>query len=89
MSVPFAITHLRVPRGLGTIMEGLAREILRDQPKDIPKYAARYFDALLKQREDSGMDPAEWAAKMEDNSAFKTISAIPEKEPATEVTISK
>ncbi|XP_068566900.1 protein starmaker-like [Cebidichthys violaceus] len=92
MSVPFSITHLRVPRGFSTILEGLAREVLRDQPEDIPTYAAQYFDALLKQREDSGMDPAEWAAKQEDtynNNAFKATGAIPEKDPETEVTISK
>ncbi|CAJ1065494.1 Hypothetical predicted protein [Xyrichtys novacula] len=75
MSVPFSNTHLRVPRGFGTILEGLAREVLRDQPEDIPKYAAQHFDALLRQREESGMDPAEWAAKLEDrfynNHAFK------------------
>lgn len=91
MSVPFCKTHLRIPRGFGSILEGLAREVLRDQPKDIPKYAAQYFDALLKQREDSGMDPAEWAAKLEDmyhNNAFKAPEAIPEKYPATEVTVS-
>uniref|UniRef100_A0A3B4XBC9 Sperm autoantigenic protein 17 n=1 Tax=Seriola lalandi dorsalis TaxID=1841481 RepID=A0A3B4XBC9_SERLL len=52
MSVPFSNTHLRIPRGFGTILEGLAREILRDQPEDIPKYAAQYFDVLLKQREE-------------------------------------
>uniref|UniRef100_A0A673A7K4 Sperm autoantigenic protein 17 n=1 Tax=Sphaeramia orbicularis TaxID=375764 RepID=A0A673A7K4_9TELE len=75
MSVPFSNTHLRVPRGFGTILEGLAREVLRDQPEDIPKYAAEHFEALLKQREESGLDPAEWAAKLEDrfynNHAFK------------------
>ncbi|XP_028430319.1 sperm surface protein Sp17 [Perca flavescens] len=93
MSVPFSNTHLRVPRGFGTILEGLAREVLRDQPEDIPKYAAQYFDALLKQREDSGMDPADWATKLEDrfynNHAFQDTGPSPEKEPATEVTISK
>ena len=51
MSVPFSNTHLRVPPGFGTILEGLAREVLRDQPENIPEYAAKYFDALLKQRE--------------------------------------
>ncbi|CAI5693757.1 unnamed protein product [Oreochromis niloticus] len=75
MAVPFSNTHLRVPRGFGTILEGLTREVLRDQPEDIPKYAAQYFEALLKKREESGMDPAEWAAKLEDrfynNHAFK------------------
>uniref|UniRef100_A0A7N8XUH8 RIIa domain-containing protein n=1 Tax=Mastacembelus armatus TaxID=205130 RepID=A0A7N8XUH8_9TELE len=50
-SLPFSNTHLRVPRGFGTILEGLAREVLRDQPEDIPKYAAQYFDTLLKRRE--------------------------------------
>lgn len=51
MAVPFSNTHLRVPRGFGAILEGLTREILRDQPKDIPKYATVHFEALLKQRE--------------------------------------
>uniref|UniRef100_A0A3B4A3T9 Sperm surface protein Sp17 n=1 Tax=Periophthalmus magnuspinnatus TaxID=409849 RepID=A0A3B4A3T9_9GOBI len=49
--MPISNTHLRVPRGFGAILEGLTREILRDQPKDIPKYAAEYFETLLKQRE--------------------------------------
>lgn len=47
----FSGTHLRVPRGWGALMEGLAREILRDQPEDIPKYAAQHLRALLKLRE--------------------------------------
>ncbi|KAI4815461.1 hypothetical protein KUCAC02_005605 [Chaenocephalus aceratus] len=93
MSVPFSNTHLRVPRGFSTILEGLAREVLRDQPEDIPKYAAQYFDTLLTQREDSGIDPAEWAAKLEDrfynNHAFKTTGPSPEKEPSAKMTISK
>ncbi|KAK5929336.1 hypothetical protein CgunFtcFv8_010574 [Champsocephalus gunnari] len=93
MSVPFSNTHLRVPRGFSTILEGLAREVLRDQPEDIPKYAAQYFDTLLTQREDSGIDPAEWAAKLEDrfynNHAFKATGPSPEKEPSAKMTISK
>ncbi|XP_019943477.2 neurogranin (protein kinase C substrate, RC3) b isoform X1 [Paralichthys olivaceus] len=93
MSVPFSNTHLRVPRGFGSILEGLAREILRDQPEDISKYAAQYFEALLEQRDESGMDPAEWAAKLEDrfynNHAFKATEARPEKEPAPEITSPK
>uniref|UniRef100_A0A665UM52 RIIa domain-containing protein n=1 Tax=Echeneis naucrates TaxID=173247 RepID=A0A665UM52_ECHNA len=90
MSVPFSNTHLRVPRGFGTILEGLAREILRDQPEDIPKYAAHYFDALLKQREgkSNGIDPAEWAAKLEDrfynNHAFKASGVGNESSHAAE-----
>ncbi|XP_053278075.1 sperm surface protein Sp17 [Pleuronectes platessa] len=90
MAVPFSNTHLRVPRGFGSILEGLVREILRDQPEDISQYAAHYFKALLEQREESGMDPAEWAAKLEDrfynNHAFKASEANPEKEPPPEIT---
>ncbi|CAN9511365.1 unnamed protein product [Ophioblennius macclurei] len=85
MAVPFSNTHLRVPRGFGNILEGLAREVLRDQPADIPEYAARYFDALLKQREESGIAPAEWAAKLEDifynDQEFKISETDHEKEP--------
>ncbi|XP_061072523.1 high mobility group nucleosome-binding domain-containing protein 5-like [Conger conger] len=79
MSIPFSNTTLRVPRGFGNLLEGLAREVLRSQPKDIPTFAALYFGALLKEREESGLDPAEWGAKLEDrfynNHAFQ-----PEKE---------
>ncbi|KAF7218950.1 neurogranin (protein kinase C substrate, RC3) b isoform X2 [Nothobranchius furzeri] len=90
MAVPFSNTHLRVPRGFGAVLEGLAREVLRDQPDDIPAYAAKYFDALLKKRDESGTDPAEWAARLEDrfynNHAF-TTETCPENESASEVTI--
>uniref|UniRef100_A0A8B9HJT6 Sperm autoantigenic protein 17 n=1 Tax=Astyanax mexicanus TaxID=7994 RepID=A0A8B9HJT6_ASTMX len=47
MSVPFSNTNLRVPHGFGNILEGLAREVLREQPDDIPTFAAVYFTALL------------------------------------------
>lgn len=88
MAVPFSNTHLRVPRGFGAILEGLTREILRDQPKDIPKYATVHFEALLKQREESGIDPSDWAAKLEDryynNHSFKTS----EKDLASKTSVS-
>ncbi|KAL7831755.1 hypothetical protein AOLI_G00293030 [Acnodon oligacanthus] len=78
MSVPFSNTNLRVPRGFGNILEGLAREVLREQPEDIPTFAAVYFTALLKQREESGLDPAEWGARLEDrlynNHTFKNTA---------------
>ncbi|XP_062329420.1 neurofilament medium polypeptide-like [Osmerus eperlanus] len=87
MSVPFSNTHLRVPRGFGSILELLAKEVLRDQPQDIPTFAALYFEALLKEREESGMDPAEWASKLEDrfynNHSFKSSRGLsPTKVPA-------
>ncbi|XP_048122976.1 sperm surface protein Sp17 [Alosa alosa] len=66
MSVPFSYTHLRVPQGFGALLEGLAREVLRDQPEDIPAYAANYFRSLLKARDETGEDPISWAARMED-----------------------
>uniref|UniRef100_A0A671MXN2 Midasin-like n=2 Tax=Sinocyclocheilus anshuiensis TaxID=1608454 RepID=A0A671MXN2_9TELE len=75
MSVPFSNTNLRIPRGFGNLLEGLAKEVLRDQPEDIPTFAALYFTTLLKAREESGLDPAEWGAKLEDrfynNHSFK------------------
>ncbi|XDV32362.1 hypothetical protein PO909_003209 [Leuciscus waleckii] len=78
MSVPFSNTNLRIPKGFGNLLEGLAREVLRDQPGDIPTFAALYFTDLLKAREESGLDPAEWGAKMEDrfynNHSFKGTS---------------
>lgn len=39
-----------MPQGFGSILSGLVKEVLRDQPEDIPKYAAQYFSSLLKQR---------------------------------------
>ncbi|KAL4647502.1 sperm surface protein Sp17 [Arapaima gigas] len=79
MSVPFSNAHFHVPRGFGDLLEGLAREVLRDQPKDIPAFAALYFNRLLKEREESSMDPAEWGARDDDryyNYTFKVITLI-------------
>lgn len=41
-------------------------EVLREQPQNIPHFAATYFAELLKKREESGFDPAEWGAALED-----------------------
>ncbi|XP_073671676.1 neurogranin (protein kinase C substrate, RC3) b [Paramisgurnus dabryanus] len=75
MSVPFSTTNLRIPKGFGNLLEGLAREVLRDQPEDIPAFAALHFAKRLKAREVSGLDPAEWGARLEDrfynNHAFR------------------
>ncbi|XP_026869467.2 sperm surface protein Sp17 isoform X1 [Electrophorus electricus] len=75
MSVAFSNTTLRVPPGFGDVVEALAREVLRDQPDDIPAFAARHFAALLKEREESGLDAAEWGTCIEDrfhnNHAFE------------------
>ena len=50
MAVPFSNTKLRVPRGFQTVLEGLAREVLRSQPGDIQVFAVTYFERLLKIR---------------------------------------
>ncbi|XP_051962915.1 uncharacterized protein LOC127629740 isoform X2 [Xyrauchen texanus] len=78
MSVPFSNTNLRIPRGFGSLLEGLAREVLRDQPENIPTFAALYFAGILKARQESGLDPVEWGAMLEDrfynNHTFKNTS---------------
>ncbi|XP_006034389.1 sperm surface protein Sp17 [Alligator sinensis] len=80
MAVPFSNTHLRLPRGFATLLEGLAREVLREQPEEIPAFAAKYFEDLLKKREKTMFDPAEWGAKLEDrfynNQAFQKTESL-------------
>ncbi|KAF7699952.1 sperm surface protein Sp17 isoform X1 [Silurus meridionalis] len=75
MAVSFSNATVRVPGGFANLLEGLAREVLRDQPEDIPAFAAQYFTTLLKRREESGMDPVKWGEMMEhrfsNNDAFK------------------
>uniref|UniRef100_A0A8C5XSS6 Sperm surface protein Sp17 n=1 Tax=Microcebus murinus TaxID=30608 RepID=A0A8C5XSS6_MICMU len=80
MSIPFSNTHYRIPQGFGNLLEGLTREILREQPENIPAFAAAYFENLLEKREKTNFDPAEWGSKVDDrfynNHAFKYISKI-------------
>uniref|UniRef100_A0A5F9D872 Sperm surface protein Sp17 n=1 Tax=Oryctolagus cuniculus TaxID=9986 RepID=A0A5F9D872_RABIT len=75
MSIPFSNTHYRIPQGFGNLLEGLTREILREQPDNIPAFAAAYFENLLEKREKTNFDPAEWGAKVDDrfynNHAFQ------------------
>jgi len=42
--------RLSMPIGLEDALEGLAREILRHQPKDLYEFSAEYFEGLLRQR---------------------------------------
>ena len=51
MSIPFSSTHYRIPQGFGNLLEGLTREILREQPDNVPAFAAAYFENLLEKRE--------------------------------------
>ncbi|XP_075384020.1 sperm surface protein Sp17 isoform X1 [Tenrec ecaudatus] len=92
MSIPFSNTHYRIPQGFGNLLEGLTREILREQPDNIPAFAAAYFENLLEKREKTNFDPAEWGAKVDDrfynNHAFKEQEPpekdVPEKEKSQE-----
>ncbi|XP_043850151.1 sperm surface protein Sp17 isoform X2 [Dromiciops gliroides] len=91
MSIPFSNTHYRIPQGFGNLLEGLTREILREQPDNIPAFAAAYFENLLEKREKTNFDPAEWGAKVDDrfynNHAFKEVppeKCAPEKETPQE-----
>ncbi|NXT12803.1 SP17 protein, partial [Prunella fulvescens] len=66
MSIAAANTSMRVPAGFRNLLEGLAREVLRQQPKDVVAFAAQYFQKLLEQREAGGLDPVAWGAMLED-----------------------
>jgi len=48
--------RLTVPSGFRNLLEGLTVEILRSNPADIYKFAAEYFDAKLKERQERGYD---------------------------------
>ncbi|XP_061448900.1 sperm surface protein Sp17 [Rhineura floridana] len=78
MSIPFSNTTQRIPPGFANLLEGLAREVLRSQPADIPSFAAKYFETLLIEREKTGYDASEWGAKIEDryynNRAFNELA---------------
>ena len=42
--------RLSMPSGLEDALEGLAREVLRAQPKDMLEFSAEYFEGLLRTR---------------------------------------
>ena len=42
--------RLSLPGGLEDTLEGLAREVLRNKPKNIYEFAADYFEELLRKR---------------------------------------
>lgn len=51
MSVSYAPTKLRVPPGFEHLLEGLAREVLREQPSDVIGFAAEHFKRKLAVRD--------------------------------------
>uniref|UniRef100_F6TXH2 RIIa domain-containing protein n=1 Tax=Ciona intestinalis TaxID=7719 RepID=F6TXH2_CIOIN len=56
MSVRYGAVKLQVPTGFKQLLENLSREILREQPKNIPSFAAAYFNRLLERREQGFAD---------------------------------
>ncbi|KAF6773219.1 hypothetical protein AHF37_06186 [Paragonimus kellicotti] len=67
MAVPFSNTTLRVPHGFPSLLEGLSREVLRHQPKDIYGFSEKFFAELLKKREETGVeDVAQLTARLND-----------------------
>lgn len=65
MAVQYAPMKLRVPPGFQNLLEGLAREVLREQPEDIINFAAQYFKNQLLIREETGKDDARKGDQME------------------------
>ena len=51
MAASFAPSSLKVPTGFETLLEGLCREVLREQPSDIVKFASDYFVKQLEARD--------------------------------------
>uniref|UniRef100_A0A803W597 Sperm surface protein Sp17 n=1 Tax=Ficedula albicollis TaxID=59894 RepID=A0A803W597_FICAL len=67
MSIAASNTSMRVPAGFRNLLEGLAREVLREQPSNVVAFAAQHFQKLLEQREAAGIDPVAWGAMLEDD----------------------
>ena len=66
MAVPYSNTKLRVPKGFQNVLWVLTREVLREQPKNIVEFSARFLQKLLWIRCDTGHDPARHGAHSED-----------------------
>lgn len=56
MSITYAPTALRVPKGFEHLLEGLCTEVLRSQPADILLFAVEHFNKLITLREETGYD---------------------------------
>jgi len=46
--------RISVPEGLDAALEGLAREVLKQQPRDIYWFAAQHFETLVRLRNMGG-----------------------------------
>ena len=50
MATRYGNITLSVPRGFPELLGDLSREILREQPKNIPRFAAAFFQRLVEKR---------------------------------------
>jgi Regulatory subunit of type II PKA R-subunit. len=46
--------RISVPEGMDAALEGLAREVLKQQPRDIYWFAAQHFETLVRLRNMGG-----------------------------------
>nr|XP_018902936.1 PREDICTED: sperm surface protein Sp17-like [Bemisia tabaci] len=49
--------RVNIPLGLESLLEGLAGAVLREQPVDIYRFAAEYFEKLLASRDEASARP--------------------------------
>jgi len=88
MAVQYAPSKLKVPPGFQNILEGLAREVLREQPENIIEFSANYFKSQLAVRSETGQDDARKGANMEKLERGEDID-IDLNDPSTEQAATK
>lgn len=77
MAVPFSNTKLRVPKGFQNILEGLAREVLRNQPENIYEFGSKYFEQLLAVRDGKTKSNYDYLLILISNFEAKRILVLP------------
>ena len=63
----YSTTKLKVPKDFPALLEGLAIEVLRHQPKDIVKFASNHFTQLLEARTHTPSNPEHAAVTIQKN----------------------
>lgn len=62
MSVHFGTFKLGLPLHFKTLLEVITREVLREQPEDVPGFLSTFLDELVEKRE-QGLDARFLAGK--------------------------
>jgi len=83
MSVKYAPSKLKVPPGFQNLLEGLAREVLREQPGNITAFAATYFKEQVYDRNKTGKDDAKKGADMEAHHTGDAAPSVASPAPTT------